>query len=176
MPMRLVTLLQLATLCVVVGCGSQPKRNRVVLSYLEENTFCVGCPSFDVQLSEGGQVHYRCLSDCVVPGEQYHVVSEQQFRDLVEAFRAAKFFSIPRTDPTRVFFDVTVVRLTYRDDQRIHEVVDDWRGIRRLTDLENRIRVATDVQRYLKPSVALYRSLLESGWDVNTVGPSSTQV
>ena len=161
----------LAMLCAVAGCGSHPKRTGVVLSYLEKNTLCIGCPSFEVELSVGGNVHYRCLSDCVVPGEQHYIVAEQQFRDLIEAFRAAKFFSIPRTDPTRAVLDVTVVLLTYRDDQRIHEVVDDDRGMRRLTDLEDRMRVATDVQRYLKPSVALYRSLLESGWDVNTVGP-----
>jgi ankyrin repeat protein len=163
--------MQLSMLCVVAGCGSQPKRTGVALSYSEKNTFCIRCPSFEVELSEGGHVHYRCLSDCVVPGEQHHVVAEQQFRNLVEAFRAAKFFSIPRTDPIRAAFDVPVLRLTYRDDQRIHEVVDDDRGIRRLADLENRMRVATDVQRYLKPSVTLYSSLLESGWDVNTVGP-----
>jgi ankyrin repeat protein len=169
--MRLVTLMQLAMLCVVAGCGSQPKRTGVVLSYLEKNTFCIGCPSFEVELSEGGHVHYRCLSDCVVPGERYHVVPEEQFRKLVEAFRAARFFSISRTDPIRAAFDVPVLRLTYRDDEGIHEVVDTDRRIPRITDLENRMRVTTDVQRYVKPSGALYRSLLESGWDVNTVGP-----
>ena len=41
----------------------------------------------------------------------------------------------------------------------------------RLTDLENRMRVATDLERYLKPSVVLYRRVLESGCDVNMVCP-----
>lgn len=169
--MRLVTLMPLTMLCVVAGCRSQPNRNRIVLSYSERDTFCIGCPSFEVELSEGGHVHYRCLSDCAVPGEQHHVVAEQRFQDLVRAFRAANFFSIPRTDPNRAVFDVPVLRLTYRDDRRIHEVVDTDRRIPRIRDLEDRMRAATDVQRYLKPSVALYRGLLESGWDVNTVGP-----
>lgn len=169
--MRLVTLMPLTMLCVVAGCRSQPNRNRIVLSYSERDTFCIGCPSFEVELSEGGHVHYRCLSDCAVPGEQHHVVAEQRFQDLVRAFRAANFFSIPRTDPNRAVFDVPVLRLTYRDDRRIHEVVDTDRRIPRIRDLEDRMRAATDVQRYLKPSIALYRGLLESGWDVNTVGP-----
>ncbi len=35
---------------------------------------------------------------------------------------------------------------------------------------------ATDVQRYLKPSVALHRQLVDSGWDVNSVGPDQQNV
>jgi ankyrin repeat protein len=38
-------------------------------------------------------------------------------------------------------------------------------------ELENRMKAATEVDRYLKPSLTLYRRLVDSGWNVNTLGP-----
>jgi ankyrin repeat protein len=66
--------------------------------------------------------------------------------------------------------DAPVLRLTYRDAIKIHEVVDVGRNLPLLTDLENRMKTATGVEQYLKPSVAVYRRLAQSGWDVNTAG------
>jgi ankyrin repeat protein len=132
----------------------------------------LGCPQFRVDFRNGGHVNYECLGGgCAVPGEQHHLVSTQRFQDLVQAFHDARFFAIPRTDPSRIFLDATVIRLTYRDERRIHEVVDVERHIPRVTDLENRMKTATEVGRYLKPSLTLYRRLVDSGWNVNTVGP-----
>jgi hypothetical protein len=89
---------------------------------------------------------------------------------LVEKFNAERFFTIPRTDPSRMVSDVPAIRLAYRDERRIHEVVDDDRRSARITDLENRFKVLTEVDRYQKPSVSLYLSLLNAGWDINTLG------
>src|SRR5690242_10678545 len=105
------------------------------------------------------------------PRERHHLVPTQRFLDLVQAFHDAGFFAIPRTDPSRIVEDATVVRLTYRDERRIHEVVDVERHIPWVTQLENRMKTATEVDRYLKPSLMLYRQLVDSGWDVNTLGP-----
>lgn len=169
--MRALALLYLAILCSLSGCGaSQLKLNTVVLSYSVHAGACVDCASFVVDFSEGGNVHYKCTGGCAVPGEQNYIVPGQRFRDMVKAFQAAKFFSIPRTGRTRVSLDVPLMCLTYRDGQRIHEVVDIDRHDSRITELENRMVAATDVQRYLKPSVTLYRGLADSGWDVNTLG------
>ena len=33
------------------------------------------------------------------------------------------------------------------------------------------MKTATEVDRYLKPSLTLYRRLVDSGWDVNRLGP-----
>src|SRR5260370_18536987 len=33
------------------------------------------------------------------------------------------------------------------------------------------MKTATEVDRYLKPSLILYRRLADSGWDVNPLGP-----
>jgi len=90
---------------------------------------------------------------------------------LVHAFHDAGFFAIPRTDPSRFTEDATAIRLTYRDERRIHEVVDVERDIPRVTDLENHMKTATEVDRYLKPSLGLYRSLVDSGWELNALGP-----
>jgi ankyrin repeat protein len=149
----------------------EPKLENIILSYSESNTFCLGCPRFRVDFRNGGHVNYECLGVCAVPGEQHHLVPAQRFPELVQAFHDAGFFAIPRTDPSRIFVDATVIRLTYRDERRIHEVVDIERHIPRVTELENRMKNATDVDRYLKPSLALYRRLVDSGWDANTLGP-----
>ena len=162
-------LLELALLLALVKCRAQPKLDNIVLSYSESNTFCIGCPRFRVDFRSGGHVNFECLGSCAVPGEQHHLVPPERFQELVQAFHDAGFFDFPRTDPSRFTADATVIRLTYRDERRIHEVVDIERHIRQVTDLENRMKVATEVERYLKPSVALYRRLVDSGWDVNTL-------
>jgi len=146
------------------------KLDDIILSYSESNTFCVGCPRFRIDFRDGGHVNYECLGDCVVPGEQHHLVPAQRFGELVQAFHDAGFFGIPRTVPSQNLEDVTVIRLTYRDQRKIHEVVDGLRQIRQLTNLEKRMKAVTEVDRYLKPSLALYRRLVDSGWDVNTLG------
>ncbi len=130
---------------------------------------CINCPSFKVDFRSGGQVDYECVSGCAVPGEQHYSVPSQQFTDLLQAFRQEKFFDIPRTD-SRIVFDATMFRLTYRDNRSIHEVVDDFRQNAALTRLETRFRSAVDAGRLEKPSVDLYRRLVNSGWNVNTVG------
>ena len=164
-------LLELALLLNCVECKAQPKLDYIILSYSEKNTFCLGCPQFQVDFRNGGHVNYECLGGCAVPGEQHHLVPPDRFRELVQAFHDAGFVAIPRTDPSRIIMDAPIIRLTYRDERRIHEVVDVERHIPQVTDLENRMKTVTEVDRYLKPSVALYRHLVESGWDVNTLGP-----
>lgn len=158
-------------LTALAGCRAPMKLDDIILSYAESNTFCLDCPQFRVDFRNGGHVNYECLGSCAVPGQQHHLVPAERFRELVLAFYDSGFFKIPRTDPKRIFEDVTVIRLTYRDERRIHEVVDSRRQIPRLTELEQRIKAATEVGRYLKPSVTLYRRLVDSGWDANTLGP-----
>jgi len=164
-------LLELALLTVFAGCRAKPKLDDIILSYSESNTFCLGCPQFRVDFSNGGHVHYECLGSCAVPGQQHHLVPQERFRELVHAFHDAGFFGIPRTDRSRIVEDATVIRLTYRDERRIHEVVDVERQIPKVTELEKLMKAATEVDRYLKPSLLLYRRLVDSGWDVNTLGP-----
>lgn len=164
-------LLELGIMLASVECRTQPKLDNIILSDSESNTFCLGCPRFRVDFRNGGHVNFECLGSCAVPGERHHLVPAQRFQELVRRFHEAGFFAIPRTDPSLMLEDATIMRLTYRDERRIHEVVDVERHIPRVTNLESQMKTATEVDRYLKPSVALYRSLVDSGWDVNTLGP-----
>lgn len=156
---------------VLVACRPQSKSETVILSYSESNTNCVGCPRFRVDFSSGGHVNFECLGSCAVPSEQHHLVPAERFQELVQAFHDSRFFTIPRTDSSRMVADATVFRLTYRDNLKIHEVVDIERHIPQILDLEKRIKAATEVDRYLKPSAAMYQSLVKAGWDVNSLGP-----
>ena len=47
--------------------------------------------------------------------------------------------------------DVSTIRLTYKDERRIHETVDRFRDLPRLTQLEKEVREAAEVGRFLKP-------------------------
>jgi ankyrin repeat protein len=129
-----------------------------------------GCPVFQVDFHRDGQVDFHGLRGCAVPGVQHYRIPEAKFLELVRAFQDAHFFDIPRLNTKYVVFDAGIVKLTYKDERRIHETVDVGRELPRLTQLEKQVRDAAEVDRFLKPSVALYQELLGSGWDVNTLG------
>ena len=61
-------------------------------------------------------------------------------------------------------------RLVYRDEVKIHEVVDAGRPLPAISQLEKEFRNTTHIEKYLTPSVALYQELVKSGWNVNTLG------
>lgn len=157
-------------LCLAHGCAVPQKFEPVVLSYSEESDFCLGCPSFRVDLSAGGHVMLSGYSACAIPGEYHYRVPETTLPGLLREFDKARFFSTPRLDPRCCIADAPVKRLRYSDDRRVHEVVDVNRGLPAITNLEKTFREMTQVDRYLKPSVALYRELVQAGWNVNTLG------
>ena len=76
-------------------------------------------------------------------------------------FDAARFFSTPRLDPRYGGEDSLVKRLGYRDEWKIHEVVDAGRPLPAISNLEQRFRSVTQLDRYLTPSVSLYRELIQ---------------
>jgi hypothetical protein len=85
-------------------------------------------------------------------------------------FEKARFFSTRRLDPRYSVVDALVKRLGYRDEIKTHEVVDTGRPLPAISQLEKDFRKTTQMERYLTPSVALYRELVKSGWNVNTLG------
>jgi ankyrin repeat protein len=167
-----VYLLALGTVCLAIAaCAHGPSNStNIVLSYYESPGNCEDCPVFQVDFHSGGDVEFHGLRGCAVPGVQHYRIPEAKFLGLVRAFQDAHFFDIPRLDTTRAWKDVSTIRLTYKDERRIHETVDTFRDFPRLTKLERQVRDAAEVDRFLKPSVALYQELLGSGWDVNTLG------
>ena len=167
-----VYLLALGTVCLsIAACAHGPSNSTyIVLSYYESPGNCEDCPVFQVDFHSGGHVDFHGLRGCAVPGVQHYRVPEAKFLELVRAFQDAHFFDIPRLNTKYAVFDDGTVKLTYKDERRIHETVDVGRELPRLTQLEKQVREAAEVDRFLKPSVALYQELLGSGWDVNTLG------
>ncbi len=158
------------SLWLLAGCGRPRSVDYAVLSYSEHSTFCFGCPSFRVELRPGGDVKVVGLSGCAIPGEYHFRVPEAAFSALLREFQKARFFSIPRLDPRYGGVDALVKKLGYRDQIRIHEVVDAGRPLPAIAQLEKDFRKITNLERYLTPSVALYQELVKSGWDVNARG------
>ena len=156
--------------CYSAAATGAANLSYTVLSYYENPTWCEGCPRFQIDLTEGGNVRLHCFSGCAVPGIQDYRVPEATFQRLVSAFRESGFFKIPRLDTSRVVFDGTVVRLTYKDEEGVHETVDDGRKIPVLGRLEKQFREEVRVEPWLRPSLSGYQALVNSGWDVNTVG------
>jgi hypothetical protein len=160
----------LAFSAFLTGCSNPRNLASIVLSYSEEESNCLSCPSFRVNFESSGHVSYLCLRGCAVPGEEHHLVPAERFVDLVGRFRKEHFFDIARTDPGGPVLDATVIRLTYRDGRRIHEVVDVDRRNASIKALEARFKLITEIDRYQKPSAALYRNRLQVGWDINALG------
>lgn len=172
MLLRMIQLLALGTVCLSIGaCARRTSTSTyVVLSYYESPDNCEDCPRYQIDFHSGGQVDFHGLRGCAVPGVQHYRIPEARFRELVGAFQEAHFFDIPRLDTAHAWMDVSTILLTYKDERRIHETVDRFRDLPRLTRLEKQVRDAAEVDRFLKPSVALYKELLGFGWDVNTLG------
>ena len=172
MLLRKIYLLALGIVCLsIAACSRGPSNSTyIVLSYYESPGNCEDCPAFRVDFHSGGDVDFHGLRGCAVPGVQHYRIPEAKFLGLVRAFQVAHFFDIPRLDTTRAWMDVSTIWLTYKDERRIHETVDRFRDLPRLTQLEKEVREAAQVGRFLKPSAALYQELLGSGWEVNTSG------
>ncbi len=154
----------------IAACDARPfGPGGIVVSYAERTSGCEGCPSFIVDIREDGAVTFFGREGCAVPGEQQFRIPASEFRDLVDTFHNAAFFSIPR-QVGEWFSHGTVVQLRYADDRRIHETRRTGEGPSRLHLLEKRLRRAARVERFLTPSVEMYRSLLRDRWNINTEG------
>ena len=154
----------------IAACDARPfGPGGIVVSYAERTSGCEGCPSFVVEIRENGAVTFVGREGCAVPGEQQYRIPAAEFRDLVDTFHNAAFFSIPPQAGAWASHG-TVVRLRYADDRRIHETARVGEGPSRLHLLEKRLRRAARVERFLKPSVETYRSLLRDRWNINTEG------
>jgi hypothetical protein len=83
----------------------------------------------------GGHVNLFGLSGCAIPGEYHFRVPEAAFSSLLREFEKARFFSTPRLDRRYGGEDTLVKRLGYRDEIKIHEVVDAGRPLPAISQL-----------------------------------------
>jgi ankyrin repeat protein len=161
-----------AFLFAVIGivAWAQANPHEITLSFSIRNESCLTCPDYRFDLSGDGQVDYTCFKACAVPGRLHHTVLPQRVRDVMTEFYANNFLAIARTDPSRrMVSDVPIIRLSYRDALRSHEVIDIDRSDVNLRALKQHLVSAAGVERYRTPTILLYQQLLDSGWDINTL-------
>jgi hypothetical protein len=141
--------------------------SRTAVSFEERTPSCIGCPDLRVTFRGAGAAEFECLGSCTVPGRQLIKFPKEQFANLIAALEAARFFGLPRV--VGGCTDCGIVTVTYRDQRRIHEVVD--RGFAKipvLKELQARLReTAKPFDLYAKPTRANYAALLEAGWNPN---------
>lgn len=147
--------------------GPQP---REFTERIEYEYFVEGGPHFRVTFfhnsSKFGYGWYEGLEGCGVPGVQPLSLTEGAVRDLIRTFHDIDFFSMPRVPrPSSGPWGIT---LTYRDDLRVHEVVDYYGDNPKLKRLQEQMRKAVDIEKYLEPTMEVYRNLVAAGWEVNT--------
>ena len=138
----------------------------VRITYLEQPGDHSFSPAFEITLTGSGFVTLRCLHHCAASGEVTEPIDKTRVADLVSAIRASGFFGLPRVGDTKPNSHGGGERLTYRDDQRVHEVVS---ARTRVPELVTRVREAIDVDFWLTPSVEMYGRRLGRGWNVNAV-------
>jgi hypothetical protein len=133
----------------------------VELSYETRSGWCLDCPAFSLKLRSGWfdvKMTNGAVSEATLP------LSGEAFRKLVDAFTKAQFFEIPRLDTQHTWFDDDVVTVAYRDQNRMHEVVDVNRRLPALNEVERQLLEAVNIQRFINPSLETYRSLVAAGW------------
>jgi ankyrin repeat protein len=157
--------------CLLLSCAREPRDSgEIVLSYEHQSPWCSNCPHYRVDISNRGTIRFHGFSGCAVPGEQVRRVSQETFDQLRRALAEANFFGVTRRDTSGVVTDGDVVTVAYRDDRRVHEVIETGGGTR-LEPIRERFREAIRlVDTFINPSVDEYVRLLGAGWDVNTIG------
>jgi hypothetical protein len=164
-PTRLIVMTAcLAILGVVLPAQTVPDLKEVEISYESQLdmywmfhspdwSLTLRRGSFDLRISRDGAVSRATLP-----------LRDEDFRNLVDAFTKAKFFEIPRIDPHAPAVDVDKVTVTYRDQDRMHEVIDRDRKIPQLKALEELIRNTVGFKRFWKVSLDTYKTLVAAGW------------
>jgi len=137
------------------------------ISLEERVPSCEGCPERRLTFRGAGAVEFECLGGCAVPGRQVIKFPKEQFAPLLAAIRAAGFFYLPRRVGRCI--DCAIATVTYRDERRVHEVVDlGLSRIPALAEIKTRLRdAAKPLDMYARPIRANYAALLDAGWNPN---------
>jgi hypothetical protein len=153
--------------CLTMGCLRRPDEKQIVLSYREVHGDCGYCGSFELQFRSGGNVVFRGLGGCALPGTHRYRIPDVEWASLVKAFRDSDFFSIARTGRTIGGQHGPQITIAYRDARRVHETID-LAGDRRLAALAQQLRRAGHVEHWLDSGPESYRAALADGWNVNS--------
>ncbi len=143
------------------------------ISIESRSSWCIGCPEWKVTFRGVGTAALECFSGCAIPGSQSVLYPVAQFNELLKALDDAAFFDTPRV--VGGCLDCGTLIVTYRDQRRVHEVVDTGSAkLPKLASLHSRLLDAEKVfEPYIMPSAANYTKLLAMGRDPNApLGPN----
>jgi ankyrin repeat protein len=153
---------------VVTEALAQPDSTGM-FSYSENNRFCFGCTRFRLDFVSGGYVRYECFAGCALPEQLQYRVPAARFTDLLKAFRAMPHSPGSQQAPHAVVADRASISFVFRETGAPDQVIDLDHHDPLANDLVIQLKAATEVDRYLKPSVTLYRQMVATGWNVNTI-------
>lgn len=163
-------------LAVAVGlstaCAADlPERTDFQVTFFQRSGHRMAAPEFELTLESAGVARLLCRRYCAVSGEITQRIPDARLQEVLDALDAARFFQLPRTDPTAEnSTGRNYSRITYRDNTRIHELTD----LDRVPALVAVLRTVLDLDALLTPNVTLYRDRLSKGWNINAVDESHT--
>src|SRR5271166_2232153 len=133
---------------------------------------CFGtCPAYSIEIHGDGAVNYSGGYFVVVRGEHRDHLSATQIKDLIEAFRAADYFSLDDkyTSPAT---DLPTFVTSLRVDQVAKSVVDYWGSEvgmpQAVTDLEETIERVTNTRKWIAGTAETVPTLKNGGFDFSS--------
>jgi len=136
---------------------------------LERDGYCWGnCPRYSVEVQGDGQVEFDGSLQVMTPGHHHGRISKQAVRDLVAAFRRAKYFSLlnqyvyPISDSPKT---TTAIEFDGRK-KSVLDQVGTWRGLPEIArQLENSIDELAGTEKWVKGNSQTGPALLAEGWN-----------
>jgi ankyrin repeat protein len=149
--------------------------NGVVMTL--ERTGCFGtCPGYSVEIHGDGTVKYTGKSYVVVTGEHRDHISAEQVSELIDAFRAANYFSLEDSYSYPVTDNPTYLT-SFRVDQvekHVHDYVGDEAGMpEAVSELEAMIDRVADTKKWIRGTAETVPSLKREGYDFKSADAAS---
>jgi ankyrin repeat protein len=143
-----------------------------------ERTGCLGmCPSYSIEVHGDGTVFYNGNAYVAVLGQHRGKVSQEGILSMLDAFRAADFFSL-RDSYRMAVTDNPTFTISIRLDSHSKKVVDyEGREVgmpSAVTKLEDTIDQLADSARWTKGDSATVEALEEEHWDFTSHAAADT--
>ena len=142
-----------------------------------ERTGCFGtCPGYSVEIHGDGTVRYTGNSYVVVAGEHRDHISAEQVSALIDAFRAADYFSL-EDDYDYSVTDCPTYLTSFRVDQvekHVRDYVGEEAGMpAAVSELEAMIDRVTDTKKWIRGTAETVPSLQREGYDFKSADAAS---
>jgi len=149
--------------------------NGVVMTL--ERTGCFGsCPGYSVEIHGDGTVIFTGKSFVVVAGEHRDRLSPEQVSELIDAFRAADYFSL-EDDYSYGMTDNPTYLTSFRVDQvekHVRDYVGDEAGMpEAVSELEATIDRVANTKKWIRGTAETVPSLKKEGYDFKSADAAS---